>query len=131
MNLEKLDMLGTGLFWGEGTKSRNQGVIITNGDPEIIRVFVNWLKLVHKVPQSKFRISLMLHDADQESSAKEFWSKITDIPTIAFNKTTIYKARSTSRGNKRAFGFARVCVYDKKIGTKVRNKIDRITKSWA
>src|SRR3989344_1800570 len=44
--LSKRDLFNAGLFlyWGEGTKSARDMVILTNTDPATIKYFINWLE---------------------------------------------------------------------------------------
>lgn len=41
---------------------------------------VHWFQEFGKVPKEKFRGAICLHEGLDEKIAKQFWSKLTDIP---------------------------------------------------
>lgn len=79
------------LYWGEGTKTADYTVSLTNSDPAMTRAFVDWMELLG-VSRDRIKIKLHLYTDQNEQKLKDFWSKITGVPRSNFNKT--YKKTS-------------------------------------
>ena len=82
-------LAGLMLYWAEGAKSRF--IDVANSDPLLIKFMTDWLRIICKVPEEKFRASLHLHSGQNERKIKEYWSKITAIPISQFGKSYIKK----------------------------------------
>ena len=74
------------LYWGEGTKTAEYVVSLTNTDPSIIRCFVQWLELLD-VPSEQIRVKLHVYSDQNEMELKKYWSKVTGVPVCNFYKT--------------------------------------------
>lgn len=96
--LNKRDRFITGisLYAGEGTKADRESAF-ANSDPKIIKFMMRWFEEFCKVPSSKFRGALWLHEGLDENIAKRFWSTLTGIPSQQFHKTYIAKNKGNSR----------------------------------
>lgn len=76
------------LYLAEGSKNTNGSVVFGNSNPLIIKLFLDLLRSVYDIDESKFRCTLQCR-ADQDISSLEiFWSKLSGIP-----KSQFYKAR--------------------------------------
>ncbi len=97
-NLNKRDRFITGisLYAGEGTKGDGRAAF-ANSDPRIIKFMINWFKEFCKIPISKIKGAIWLHDNLDEEKAKEFWSTVTGIPLEQFYKTYISKNKLDSK----------------------------------
>ncbi len=121
---------GLMLYWAEGAKSRY--IDITNSDPLLIKFMIDWLRIICKVPQEKFRASLHLHSGQNEKQIKTYWSKITDIPSSQFNKSYIKKEGSGYRKNILYKGTIKIRVCDSNLLHRVLGWIEGVTKNkWA
>lgn len=87
---------GIALYAGEGDKA-DGGVGFSNADPKLIKFMMDWFRQFHKIPESKFRGAIWLHEGLDEAKAKEFWSEITGIPLSQFRKTYIAKVKKDSK----------------------------------
>ncbi len=93
-----LFLAGLMLYWGEGdSKIENCQVRLTNTDPEMIRVFSNFLQKICLVPLEKIRASLILYPDLNEQECKIFWSNVSGIPENQFFKTQFIKGRHPTR----------------------------------
>lgn len=80
------------LYWCEGTKNTsNSAVSFTNSDSEMIRFFLSAFRRAFKLDEKKFRALVHLHEYHDEKKQLAFWSDITDIPLIQFNKSYLKK----------------------------------------
>ena len=105
-----LFLAGLMLYWAEGNKTTEK-VVISNSDPEIIRLMMRWFREICHVSDDKFRISLYLHKFHVREDARDFWSKITTIPLSQFNKDIIKPTIHSQRTNKLYEGVCRVTIH--------------------
>lgn len=101
-------LAGFYLYWGEGTKTAEYTISLTNSDPSIIRCFVEWVGLlgVHK---KQLKLKLHTYEDQNEAELKQFWSRVTGIPVVNFYKTYFKKARSDGKTYKGMFPYG-TCV---------------------
>jgi len=100
----ELYLAGLFLYWGEGSKTIQTRLSVSNTDPSIIKFFIFWLNESLSVPKNKIKIFLHLYNDMNIKKETAYWSNILKIPFSQFNKPYI-KASSNSRINhKGAFG---------------------------
>jgi len=91
---------GLMLYWGEGDKQlKNSNVSLSNSDPEMIRIFNSFLIAICGVPKEKIRLSLILYPDLVDSVQKNLWSKLTDMPTSNFTKSSVIRGRHPTKRN--------------------------------
>jgi transcriptional regulator with XRE-family HTH domain len=104
LSRKELYLAGLFLYWGEGSKTSEARIAISNTDPGIIKFFIFWLKKYWKVPKNKLKIQLHLYIEMNTVKEISFWSKELDIPEKQFIKPYI-KISSVKRINhKGGFG---------------------------
>jgi hypothetical protein len=102
------------LYWAEGGKS-TAGLDFVNSDPAMIRVFLNFLRCVCGVDESRLRVYLYCY-ADQDS--KEligFWSASTKIPEHQFTKPYVRSDFSESKKGKLRYGVVHIRYSDVRL----------------
>jgi len=67
-------MLFLGLYWGEGCKSENHSIGVTNNDPDVI-------KLCHKMfrklsPNNKIAVTIHCYPSHNKNICKKFWKEL-------------------------------------------------------
>lgn len=94
MTDRELFLLGVGLYWAEGTKSKpyrtQERVTFVNSDPGMIEVFLAWLRLL-RVDDDRLRFHVLTHETADVAGAERFWADLTGGRTAAFGKTSIKK----------------------------------------
>jgi len=85
-----LFLIGLSLYWAEGSKIGNC-VQFSNSDSRLVKIMMRWFKEVCGVPEEKMKIHIYIHEVYKHGSCEKFWSKITNVATSKFGKTT-YKA---------------------------------------
>ncbi|MFD8999079.1 hypothetical protein [Streptomyces abikoensis] len=94
MSERELFLVGVGLYWSEGTKSKahrpSERVTFVNSDPEMIRLYLAWLRLLG-VEQSRLRFHLMIHESADVTGAEAFWEDVVGAGVGIFGKTTLKK----------------------------------------
>jgi len=113
INLEKLKLIGTALYFGEGGKSEKR-VDFTNSNPEMIKIIMKFFRKVCKVKEEKFRAQLSIYDKEKISESIKYWARITGIPPAQFIKVniSISKYSKKRRGNKLPFGTIQIRISD-------------------
>ena len=104
---EKLKLAVLMLYWGEGTKGGN-GVALSNSDPQMIKLFVQFLREICGIEESRLRVTLHLYPDHDEKTLKEFWSSLTDIPLTQFNKPFVHRDTKGSYKKKSQYGTVEV-----------------------
>ncbi|MEK7541047.1 MAG: hypothetical protein AAB529_02315 [Patescibacteria group bacterium] len=131
-NLSKKDLLlvGTALYWGEGSKKTRWVLAFSNSDPLMIKVIMRFFKEVCNIPEEKMRAIVQIHPNVTSEEAVNYWSEVSGIPKLQFQKT--YTRLSPSSKQKRPpnalpFGTLRVSVCDYKITNTVKGWIQGIS----
>lgn len=104
----ELWLMGIMLYWAEGSKSKeyspSTGVIFSNSDPKMIKLFIKWCKNCLKIPDDEIRFDIYLHEtkiAESENISKH-WSEVTGFNLAKFDK--IYIKRSTLTPKRKNIG---------------------------
>ena len=86
----ELWFVGIALYWAEGSKERQKSSIVQfgNSDPQMIKLFLKWIRKVCKIPIKDIFFEIYLHKtaAKRESEIKKYWSEITRFPLGRFQK---------------------------------------------
>lgn len=119
INYKELLLIGTALYWAEGSKEKehsvSQGVIFSNSDPLMIKLFIKWLKEILNVKEEEIVPEIYIHENSINNivAVKKYWSGITNIPISEFNRVYFKKNKlSTKRKNigKNYYGLLRIRV---------------------
>ena len=129
INLENLRLIGSALYAGEGGKSKNR-VDFTNSNPQIIKIIMRFFREVCGVNKNKFRIQLAIHDENRIEDAREYWSRITEIPTSQFMKVSLAlsKYSKKKRKNRLPYGTVQIRISDVELFHKIYGWIQGISK---
>lgn len=83
-----LFIAGLYLYWGEGNKSGQANVGISNTDPAVIRAFLDWATVMG-IPREKLYVRLHLYIDMNVERETLFWSGILKLPLTQFRKPYI------------------------------------------
>jgi hypothetical protein len=117
--------LGLGLYWGEGDKSNNTQVRMSNTDPYLLKKFKEFLVKICGVKEEKFKYSLVIFNDGDEFEGIKFWKshfvikrhqlgKIINIPP---------QGKGTYR-KKNQFGVLTLTVCNKKLKEIILDEIN-------
>jgi len=101
-----LMLLGTMLYWGEGTKQKEwnvcQAVSFTNSDPLMCKLFIKWVQECLVVTEDRIVPRIYIHISQKAKSreALQYWSKVIGINEERFKKTCFTNTKH-SLNNKR------------------------------
>lgn len=73
------------LFWCEGSKNLSV-LTFTNSDPQLVALFLKFLRSAYVLNEKSFRCCLHLHGYHNQQKQLDYWSKITHIPRSQFMK---------------------------------------------
>jgi hypothetical protein len=107
--------LGIGLFLGEGTKKNKFNVALANSDPQILRLFLKFLREICRVEGRKIKAALNIFNDIDSKEAVDFWSKLTKIPINQVKTITIRKSKGGTYKNKSRWGTLTVYVPNVKL----------------
>lgn len=105
MNKTELELAGAILYKCEGTKLRKDkrylngntfyyAIEFTNSDPELIKLFLEFLRKIIKIDESKIKCEIFGYPDLNIVKLENFWSKITKIPLANFQKTILIKRKN-------------------------------------
>jgi len=92
-----LFIAGIMLYWGEGDKRTRHTTKLTNTDPEMIRLFVSFLRNACFVPKEKIRASLVIYPDLDSDECVVYWSRQSSIPCRNFVKSSVIVGRHPER----------------------------------
>lgn len=123
-NLSERELLlvGTALYWAEGYKRllvRNGRELVShpvrfvNSDPDMIRIFLAFLRSALNVSPGAIHLAMRLYPHINEEAARHYWMSVTELPKENFRKTT-YLISGASKGvrpyNRLPWGTLQVAV---------------------
>jgi hypothetical protein len=136
-NISQRDLLiiGTALYWAEGykrpvvirgkTKTYHR-VSLTNSDPNLVYMFLRFLKEVCKVPSEKITIWIRYFEHQDPAYLLDFWQKRCNIPFGNFRQTLQTVSISSQRKktfNSLPFGVAQISVNNTDLYHKIMGLI--------
>jgi len=130
----KRDLLigGFFLYWGEGTKTSEATVCVSNTDPTMLRYFIKWLSLLG-VPKEKLIVRLHLYADMNIQKESAYWSKTLSLPPSHFRKPYVKHSHQTGLSYPQRFkhGTCNVMIHNKKIFDKTLFTIEHIRSKFA
>ncbi len=121
---EQLIVAGVMLYWAEGFQSDNAtSVDFANSKPKMISVFMEFLREICGVDESRFRAYLYCYSNQDIEELISFWSKLTKIPKDKFSKPYIRKDFKKEKIGKMKYGLLHIRYADKKLLNKIREWI--------
>lgn len=111
---DALHVQGCMLYWAEGSKSRNVAAL-TNSDPDLLSVFVRFLRECYAVPDCKLALTVNCHlgNGMTVEEIQGWWLHRLDMPSSCGRAAAVNRPSAASRGrrgNVLPYGTARVSV---------------------
>lgn len=111
-------------YWGEGDKSRGSLVRLANTDPQMIKLFMNFLLIKCSVPKDKLRLALYIYEDLDDIECRNYWSKHTGLDR--FHKTMVLPSRHKTK--KLPYGTCTILVANTYLKKKLLFWIDQMPK---
>ncbi len=104
---------------------------LTNSDPELVKMFLRFLKEYCEVPDGRIKISIRMFAHQNEKELKEFWSRQAGIKVSNFGKS--YQGISRSSMGRRPYnrlehGVVQITVADTNLFHKIMGYIEKLKK---
>ena len=100
----ELLLIGAALYWGEGTKHEHTrgtvSVIFTNSDPEMIKVFLRFVRIILKTKEERIRSGINLYDEKKIAISRKYWASITKLPEDRFYISQLVSRASAGKRDK-------------------------------
>jgi transposase-like protein len=108
-------LMGCMLYWGEGAKHRGH-LRFTNTDPDMLKLFVEFLRLEFGVPDEKFTLRVLTHSENQEEwvQIQAYWLEFLALPKNTKVAMQL-KIGTQSRKKRYQYGICTVDVYSTEI----------------
>lgn len=93
----ELLLVGTAIYWGEGTKKSELGFI--NSDADMIVFMYRWFQIALGVKKADFKPRILINSLHKrrDKIVKRYWSKLLGLPVSQFRKTTYVKRPNTKK----------------------------------
>ncbi|MDP2668524.1 MAG: helix-turn-helix domain-containing protein [bacterium] len=116
----ELFLAGLFLYWGEGGKTAEARLVISNTNPAVIKFFIRWLS-IFKVPKEKLRIYVHLYKDMNIKKELNFWAKTLGIPLQQFQKPYIKNSAMSGLTYKNGFnhGTCNAMIGDARLSERV------------
>ncbi len=133
-------LIGAALYWAEGYKRplmRNgkirtsHAVSLTNSDPQLVKLFLAFLRGACQVPEEKITANIRITEHQNGNYLLHFWSTITGIPYDKLKKfqyNTSAPGRSKKAFNILPYGTIQVRVNDTKLYHKIMGWIEGLSR---
>lgn len=92
-----LFIAGLMLYWGEGDKATKAQVRLANTDPELIKLFVFFLRKVCNIPTEKIGVHILTYPDIEDKSNRQYWSNISGIALENFLKSVHIQGRHKTK----------------------------------
>ncbi|OGG92996.1 hypothetical protein A2609_02060 [Candidatus Kaiserbacteria bacterium RIFOXYD1_FULL_47_14] len=108
MKYNPLFIAGLMLYWGEGDKLTKHLTKIANTDPNLIRLYVFFLKKVCRIPEGKIKAQILVYPDLNEENCRRYWSRESGVDLKYFTKSSTIQGRHKTR--RIAYGVCMVCI---------------------
>jgi hypothetical protein len=114
--IDQLHLAGCMLYWAEGDKGR-QAVRISNSDPQLLSLFVRFLRECYGAEIGRLSVScnLFADHINRQHEIEDFWLCILGLPRSCLRKSIVNvysKYSQKKRRNKLPYGTCKVVYSD-------------------
>jgi transcriptional regulator with XRE-family HTH domain len=111
---DPLFVAGCMLYWAEGARHRNS-LRFTNSDPEMVRLFVRFLRDRFEVHHDAFALTcnLFADHLERQRELERFWLDVAELPQSCLRRSSVNvysKYSQKKRQNKLPYGTCRISV---------------------
>ncbi len=115
-----LHVAGAMLYWAEGDKGSKNCARLSNSDPDLLALFVEFLRIHLEVPDEKLRVTcnLFADHLARQVEIEQFWLDLLGLPRSSLCKSfvNVYsKYSQKKRQNKLPYGTTRVSVSSTRV----------------
>lgn len=123
----ELMLVGTALYWGEGSKTNRNVASIANSDPSVIKIMMRFFKEILEVSQTKFRGHIHTFSHLNADEAENYWSEVSGISRTQFYKTYSKPSKSSlGKKDNLPYGTFQIYVCDTSVALKIKGWMERL-----
>jgi len=120
---KNLFLIGLALYWGEGDKTNQSKVAVINSDVNLLKIIVSFYRRILKIPETKLRAGLFIHEDIDEEEAIKYWSSNLGLNNDQFIKTQVLPSRSHRTKSKVKYGMCNIYFSSVEINIKMKEWI--------
>lgn len=128
---QHLKSVGLSLYWGEGTKNCDNIVAMSNSDPVIHQLFLQWLEECYGVDRKNVKCQLHIHEDLDYKELLDFWSIKLGLEKNQFTKPYIKPNHLDHRKNKLYQGTLQIRYYNTQLHYQIMFEIEEIKKHFS
>ena len=125
----ELKIAGLMIYWGEGGKRNISGIDLANSDPQMISIFLIFLRRLYQVDEKRLRVYLYTYNSLPTQDLINYWSKITQIPPTQFTKPYI-RTKSNLIHDKMQYGLIHIRYADLRLFNLIMSEIKQFVTSY-
>ena len=119
--------LGIGIYWGEGNKANQHSIRLGNTDPQLIKLFINFLERIYQIDKSRLQFGLQIFSDISPDVALEFWQELLHAEPKQFFKVTVTKPRGLGTYRRKIkHGVLTVYFNNKKLRDIICGEIEKL-----
>ncbi|MBM3261156.1 hypothetical protein FJY93_01930 [Candidatus Kaiserbacteria bacterium] len=103
-----LFIAGIMLYWGEGDKRNRCHVRLINTDPDMVKLFVFFLKNTCLIPEARIKAAVTIYPDLDPTTCVAYWSKHSEIKREKFTKPIVIQGRHKT--NRLSYGMCTVVI---------------------
>jgi AcrR family transcriptional regulator len=107
------------LYWAEGAKSRHS-LSFSNADCEMVRLWMDVLRLTLGAPDSRIRLTLYLYTdhLERQRAVEDYWLRVTRLGRSNLCRSIVNNYSRSSQGKRKnmlPYGTAKIAVHDTRL----------------
>jgi len=127
-----LKIAGIMIYWAEGAKSnykkRSWMIDLANSDPEMVKVFLKFLRIICGINEKKIRAYIYAYSNQNIKKLLRYWNIITKIPLNQFNRPYIKNDFLQNKKDKMKYGLIHIRYNDKRLLLQIEDWIKKYYK---
>jgi hypothetical protein len=92
-----LFVAGVMIYWGEGDKLSKHGFRVTNSDPLLIKIYLEFLRKICGNDEERIRAWVLIYPDLEAETCEDYWSKQLGLNRKNFTKSIMIKGRHKTR----------------------------------
>ena len=123
-NGNRLHHTGCLLYWCEGAKVKRNSVHFVNSDPNMMLLFMRFLREEMKADEPKFRLQIHCHTQDEieQHRIEKYWLTLLNLPETCLQKTQ-FKQGSNTRKKRLENGVCALMVHSTELAMHIYGAI--------
>lgn len=97
LKYSSLFIAGITIYWGEGDKASKNGFRISNSDPILIKVFLQFLRKACGTDEKRIRAGLLVYPDLNKNECEIYWSKAIGLDKKNFTKSIVIQGKHRIR----------------------------------